>query len=52
MFFAHGAALLGVKGDRKQSAVDPVREDTWKKCNQAETGFTATIMTGPVRVSH
>lgn len=46
MFFAHRAALLRVKGDGKQSAVNPVREGTWKRSDQAETGFPITVMTG------
>lgn len=46
MLFAHWAALLRVKWDGKQSAVNPVREGTWTEGEQvSKLRNTSAIMT-------
>lgn len=41
--FAHGAAILRVKRNRKQPAVYPVRKCTWKKVDQREINVSLSI---------
>lgn len=43
VLFAHWTALLRVKWDRKQSAVDPVRECAWAKGERAEPSVSSAV---------
>lgn len=53
--FAQRTALLRVEGDWEQSAVNPVRECTCTKGEQAETSVRSALMRGnrkwPVQIN-
>lgn len=48
---AHRAALLSVKGDWKQPAVNPVRECTCTEGEQAETSVSSAVMRGDRQIN-
>lgn len=41
--FAHGAAILRVKGNRKQPVVYPVRKCTWTQRDQRKINVTLSV---------